>query len=141
MTVLREVFDTVEARRGNTAMTLIARDPELSAEAAVARLLADPPAALRPAAPGEFGGGFLAPPHGAGLDDLHEITPDVACAALTAALRFDLAYDVELLPPDDAAGLAEAILAALGIDARWWTNSPVGRADDEEPAGPGMFRE
>jgi hypothetical protein len=85
--------------------------------AAVDGLLAGPPPDL------EVPGGPSVPAGATRLGDLHEIDRESAVQLLARWLHRDLAYGVECLPFDEAAGHARLIIGVLGDPARLWMNS------------------
>lgn len=132
---LRRLARVIDDERGNAAILMVDRDPALRPETALDTLLSNPPPALENVAP--EGGGFLPWPDAPTTADLDEIELEDARGALRAALGHALAYDDEVLPPARAAELADAVLATLGPDSQWWTNSDIGRATGRrEGVGP-----
>ena len=58
----------------------------------------------------------------------HEVSKQEAKSALVAVLVKDMAYGSPLMPPDEAADLAEAFVRSLaGEDARYFTNGEFGK--------------
>jgi len=71
----------------------------------------------------------------AGLSDVADLLPEVdadrARFVLVTSLRFDLAYEAEVMSEEDADSVASSLLGTLGgVGAQFFTN----RLEDEEPS-------
>ncbi|MEJ2863945.1 hypothetical protein [Actinomycetospora flava] len=125
---LRALFDAVETERGSSAMVRTRRPPQLSTEAALDAVLANPPAALWPGTTDRDGGGFLTWPKNTTAAELDEVDRATARDALAEIIDEDMAYtSTERVGSDRAEELADAITAYAGRDARWWINRPLRR--------------